>query len=118
MEKWECKLRLRIGLFRRTVYFTFEWGAWFMAYDIQNCTPDEFNELPPETQTMALSYGAVLWGCTKRRSRVPCSYEQMSAALMRASRADNQKIGIAMSNAQRPEWLKIEPGEDEDEKKK
>jgi len=97
MNQWECKIRLRFGLFKRTVIFTFEWGAWFMAYEKMNCSPDEFNNLPIEDQIMAISYGAAAWSRIKRKKRIFFSYDQLSSALMRASRAENMRIGEAMN---------------------
>lgn len=120
MEKWEVKIRLRLPgrLRKKSVLFTFEWGAWMIAYDHMNCGPDEFHELPPEAQVNAVSYGAALWGAVKRGGSAKFTYADIVSGLMRATREENTRIGEAMQYAKQPSWMRVETGgSDADEKK-
>ncbi len=105
MEKWQTALRLKIGLFKRTVRFDYEWKAWLLAYDLCGVGPDEFAKLDLDKQINALSYGAAQWHQMKKGKTVRFNYEELSKALLKASKADNQKLIDAMSYAKFPKWL-------------
>lgn len=112
MERWEVILRLRFGRFLvRKVGFTFEWGAWFIAYDAVRCGPDEFDKLPPEQQIMAMAFGAASWWSMKNRKKIFFTMEDIGQALMRASKADNLALSQALNYAKFPEWMKYMAGD-------
>ena len=106
MEKWEVSLKLSFGRYlRKRVGFTFEWGAWFIAYDAVGCGPDEFNKLPADQQITAMTFGAASWWSLKNRKKIFFTMEDIAAALMRASKADNLAVAQALSYAKFPEWM-------------
>lgn len=106
MENWQTAIRLKIGLFKRMVRFDYEWKAWLLAYDLNGVGPDEFSKLDFDRQSTSLSYGAAMWYQMKKGKTVKFSYEDLRVALLKASKADNQKLIDAMGYAKFPEWLK------------
>jgi len=111
MEKWQVEISLKFkGIWKIKVQFSFEWKAWLLAYDLFNCSPEEFQKLDIDKQFTALCYGAAAWSLMERKRKVFFTYENMAEALLKASKADNQKLAEAMKYAQFPEWLKQEGG--------
>jgi hypothetical protein len=105
MNQWEVELKLKFGRRKRKVGFCFEWKAWLIAYDVFDVEPDEFLKKEPEDQMNALAYGAAFWFCVRRRKKVFFTYQQITDALLLASRAENLKLATAMKYAQFPEWF-------------
>jgi len=114
MEKSEVILRLRIGLIKRKVGFTYEWKAWLMAWDMTGGNPEDFGKQPLDLQMSSLAYGAASWYQMKRGKPMRYTFGQVTEALLRASKADNIRLAKAMEYAQFPEWIK----QGEDGKKK
>ncbi len=108
MEKWETQLNLRFpGMpWKFKVGFVFEWKAWLIAYDLLKIGPEEFNALPSEQQLATITYAAAAWYRMKNGKKVFFTRDQLTAALMNASKADNLRIIHALHYAQFPDWLK------------
>ena len=112
MEKWQAEIRLKFrGIWKITVCFSYEWKAWLIAYDLFNCSPEEFSKLDLDKQFTAISYGAAAWDLMKRGKGVFFTYDNIVKALENASKADNQRLAKAMEYAKFPEWLKAEKGD-------
>jgi hypothetical protein len=117
MDKHQAKIRLRFrGIFRISVRFSFEWKAWLLAYDLYNCSPQEFSEYDIDKQFTALCFGAASWDLMKRGRSVYFTFDDMTKALNAASKADNRKLADTMKYAQFPDWLR--GGIKDDDKKK
>lgn len=92
--------------FKVTIGFSFEWKAWFIAWDLFDVGPDDFSKLEPDQQITALAYGAAYWDRVKQGKKVFFSYEDIVFALNKASKEENLRIPEAIQNAQFPEWMK------------
>ena len=116
MEKWQTQLSLRFpGIpWRIRVGFDYEWKAWLIAYDLKGMEPEDFSKLPIDQQMDALAYGAAAWHCMKKGKKVFFTPDNMTKALMRASKQENLLLAEAMTYAQFPAWLKA----NDDAKKK
>lgn len=107
MEKHQAEIRLRFkGIFRIRVRFTFVWQAWFLAWSVFKVDPTEFGKLDPDKQFAALAYGAAAWELMDHGKSVYFTFEDITKALLKASKEDNQKIAAALKYAQWPEWVK------------
>ena len=108
MEKWQTELNLKFkGVpWRFKVRFTYEWKAWLLAYDHFAVDPEEYSKLDLEKQVVGLAYGAAAWYLMKNKKKVFFTYDDLAEALLKASKAENQKLSDAMSYAKFPEWLK------------
>lgn len=117
MEKHQAEIKLKFkGIFKIRVRFSFEWQAWFLAWNVFKVDPDEFGKLDPDKQFSAIAYGAAAWYLMNRAKPVYFTFDNMVEALMKASKEDNQKIAVALRYAQWPEWVKSKI-EDNDKKK-
>jgi hypothetical protein len=108
VEKWQTTIRLKFKRvpWRIKVGFTYEWKAWLIAYDLFKVTPDGFSKMDYDKQITGLAFGAASWYLMKQGKNVFFSYEQLILALLKASKAENQKLALAMTYASFPEWLK------------
>lgn len=114
MEKWQTRLRLKFKRipFKIKVGFDYEWKAWLIAYDHLKISPEEFAQMDLDRQLTVLAFGAASWHRIKQGKNVPFSYDDLIAALLRASKAENQRLTETMSYAKFPDWMKQDPGQD------
>ena len=117
MEKWQTEINLKFSRvpWRFRVGFSYEWKAWLIAYDHFATDPAGFSKLDYEQQITGLAFGAASWHLLKRGEKVFFTYDKLSEALLRASKAENLKLIEAMKYAQFPQWLK--EGTEEGKKK-
>ena len=107
MEKYQVEVLLKIKRpWKISVRFSFEWKAWLLAYDLFNCSPGEFSKLTHDKQFTAICYGAAAWDRMKRGKQVFFTYKDLCQGLLRASKADNQKLAKTMGYIELPQWLK------------
>jgi len=111
-EKWQtvinlkfkgCPWKIRIG-------FSYEWKAWLIAYDLFDCSPEEFNKMPIDKQSTAVAYGAAAWDRIKKGKKVFFTYDNIVEALLKATKEENMRLVKALEYAQFPKWLKGDTG--------
>jgi len=112
MEKWQtvinlkfkgCPWKIRTG-------FSYEWKAWLIAYDLFNCSPEEFSKMPIDKQATAVAYGAAAWDRIKKGKKVFFTYDNIVDALLIATKEENMRLAKALEYAQFPQWLKGDSG--------
>ena len=117
MEKWQTWISLKFKRipWRLKVGFDYEWKAWLIAYDLFSVDPQEFSKLDLDKQITGLAFGAASWHRIKQGKNVFFTYDDLSQALLKATKAENQKLINTMSYAKFPDWLK--DGTESDKKK-
>jgi len=110
LEKWQtvinlkfpgCPWRIRTG-------FSYEWKAWLIAYELFDCSPEEFAKMDFDKQATALAYGAASWDRIKKGKKVFFTFDNMVNALLKSTKEENIRLVKALSYAQFPKWLKGE----------
>jgi hypothetical protein len=118
MEKWQTEISLKFKRvpWRIKVGFSYEWKAWLITYDLFSVDPEEFSKLDLDKQITSLAFGAASWHKIKQGKNVFFTYNDLSQALLKATKSENQKLINTMSYAIFPDWLR--KGTIEGDKKK